>query len=105
MARSPVTKTIMMLEEFRTLDETMPIQMAHILMLIADKPGISLSHLTKLTGLGKSSVARHVAALSKQFGKGLVDYSEDPMDRRNKVATLTPQGERFVRKIAHLVEG
>ena len=101
MARSPVSTTILMLEEFRKLDETMPIQMALILMLVAQKPGISLSELTKLTGLGKSSVARHVAALSKQFGKGLIDYSEDPADRRNKVAQLTPQGDRFIRSITH----
>ncbi|WP_142850667.1 MarR family winged helix-turn-helix transcriptional regulator [Telmatospirillum sp. J64-1] len=98
-------QAILVLEEFRKLDPELPIQIALILLLIAEKPGISNRELVQLTGLGKSSVARNVAILSKEHGKfGLVTYYEDPEDRRNKVAKLTPEGQRFINSIKHYFE-
>jgi DNA-binding MarR family transcriptional regulator len=96
MAMSPISSTIMILNEFRKLDPELPTQIALVLMLIAQKPGISFKELVQQTGLGKSSVSRHIAALSEQYGKGLVTFWEDPMDRRGKCAKLTSMGQNFV---------
>src|SRR3954466_2609155 len=104
MAMSPISSTIMILNEFRKLDPELPTQMALVLMLIAQKPGISFRELIQQTGLGKSSVSRHVAALSDDYGKGLVTFWEDPMDRRGKLARLTPAGHNFVANVTrHIV--
>jgi DNA-binding MarR family transcriptional regulator len=105
MARSALTTTIMVLEEFRKLDPELPIQIALVLMLVARKPNISLKELTQLIGQGEASVSCHLAALSKEYGgKGLITYFEAPDDRCNKLARLTPDGERFVRSITHYIE-
>src|SRR4051812_50074300 len=96
MAMSPISSTIMILNEFRKLDPELPTQIALVLMLIAQKPGISFKELVQQTGLGKSSVFRHVAALSEQYGKGLITFWEDPMDRRGKGAKVTTKGQSFV---------
>ncbi len=104
MAPSPLTKVIHVIEEFRRIDPELPTQIALILLLIARKPGISLKELTQLSGLSKAAVSRNVALLSKEHGRGLVTYFEDPMDRRNKVAKLTPDGERFIRALTRHLE-
>lgn len=99
---NPLTRAVLFVEEFRKIDPELPMQIALILLLIARKPGINLKELVQQTGLGKSSVSRNVAALSKeQNGKGLITYREDPQDRRNKVIQLTPEGERTVRSLLH----
>src|SRR4051794_41435723 len=96
MAMSPISSTIMILNEFRKLDPELPTQMALVLMLIAQKPGISFKELVQQTDLGKSSVSRHVAALSEQYGKGLVTFWEDPMDRRGERAGAPRHGHDLV---------
>lgn len=102
MATSPLTKAILFVEEFRKIDPELPMQIALIFLLIAQKPGINLREIGQLTGLAKSSVSRNVALLSKEFGKGLVTYREDLADRRNKVINLTPEGERVLASLTHL---
>jgi DNA-binding MarR family transcriptional regulator len=105
MAKNPLTKALMVIEAFRGLDAEFPTQIASILLHIARKPGINFKELQTLTGLGKSSVSRNVALLSKEYGKWhLVTMYEDPEDRRNKVAKLTPQGERFVAQLSSIME-
>lgn len=109
MAASALTKTLMVLEEFRKLHSEMPLQIAVVLLHIAKKPDVTLAELAKLSGLGKSSISRHVAALSEEYGKGtygagLVSFREDPNDRRNKIARLTVAGERFMRSISHIID-
>ena len=101
MALNPLTRGILFLEEFRKIDPEMQMHSALMLLLIARKPGINLKEIVQETGLGKSAVSRNVANLSKEFGKGLITYTEDPLDRRNKVIKLTPQGERTVRSLLH----
>lgn len=98
-----LSKAILFVEEFRKIDPELPMQVALILLLVARKPGTNLKELVQASGLGKSSVSRNIAALSKERGKGLLTYSEDLMDRRNKVCKLTPEGERVVRSLMHYV--
>lgn len=103
MALNPLTRAILFLEEFRKIDPELPMHSALILLLVARKPGINLKELVQETGLGKSAVSRNVASLSKEYGKGLITYSEDPLDRRNKVIKLTLEGERTVRSLLHYI--
>ena len=103
MAMQPLTRVILLIEEFRKIDPEMAIHSALILLLVARQPGINLKDLAKETGLGKSAISRNVATLSKEHGKGLITYSESLTDRRNKEIKLTHEGERFLRSILHYV--
>ena len=100
-----LTRLILITEEFRKIDPELPMQSALILLLIGSKPGTNLKSLAEIAGIGTSSASRIAAALSKEYGKGLVTYVEDPLDRRNKQLKLTPEGERFVRSLEHYVGG
>jgi DNA-binding MarR family transcriptional regulator len=101
---NPLTRAILLVEEFRKIDPEMPMQVALVFLQIAKKPGVNLRELVATTGLGKSSMSRIVALLSKEFGKGLVTYREDLADRRNKVIHLTPDGDRTLRSVLHLIQ-
>ncbi|CAB4139643.1 MarR Transcriptional regulators [uncultured Caudovirales phage] len=96
------------LEELRALDEVMPIQQAHALLVIAKRPGLTMQELSDETGLAQSSCSRNVAALSEwhRYGKpglDLVASEDDPRERRRKVMWLTPKGRTVVGKLmAHL---
>ena len=94
-------RAILFVEEFRKVDTEMPMQTAAILLQVAKKPGMTMMDLSKAVGLGKSAVSRNVAKLSDEFGKGLLTFREDLMDRRNKVVHLTPEGERTLRTLLH----
>lgn len=80
-------------------------QVALILLLVAKRPGSNLRDLVRATGTGKSSVSRNVARLSSEHGDGLVTYSEDPLDRRNKTVKLTPKGALIVQAITACTSG
>jgi len=101
---TPLTRAILFIEEFRKIDPEIQMHTALMLLLIARKPGLNLKDLVTATGLGKSAVSRNIASLSKEYGKGLITYAEDPLDRRNKVIKLTPAGERVVNSLLHHVE-
>ena len=104
MGLRPITRVMMVVEEFRKIDPELPMQIALVFIMIADKPGISQKELVARSGMGRSSVSRHCAYLSKEYGKGLVTIQEDPVDRRSKVCKLTPAGERTIQSLTHYVE-
>jgi len=98
-----LSRAILFLEEFRKIDPEMPMHTALLFLLIAREPGINLKRLSHLTGLGKSVVSRNITLLSEEYGKGLVYYREDPVDRRNKMLFVTAAGERVTQTLAGLV--
>ena len=56
-----------------------------------------MSEMADVLGLAQSSVSRNVAALSdwnrhRTTGHDLVSARENPMDRRQKLVTLTAKG-------------
>lgn len=92
------------LTELRDLDMDMPIAQALSLLLIAKHEGLSLSELAQKAGVGMASASRYVAAFGKPTkpgakGHGLAVATEDPMERRKKVITLTHRGRAFVNKL------
>ena len=80
-------------------------QVALTLLIVAKRPGINLKDIAAATSTAKSSVSRNIARLSSEHGDGLVTYSEDPRDRRNKLVQLTPKGSLFVAAILAGVAG
>lgn len=96
-----LSRALLITEEFRKSNPNMPMQLASMILLIADKPGISLKEIATRLVLGKSSVNRDAAILAKGWGKPLIAYGRDPADARNNICHLTPAGTRLAQSIAN----
>lgn len=97
------------LEAFRELDKEIPAQQIFVLLLIADKPNISMRELIEATGHSSSTISRNVAALGDTHrngepGFGLVVAYPDPLDARNHLVRLKPKGQTFVDKLVQIME-
>lgn len=100
-------QVISVIRKFRELDPDLPIGVAYVFMVAAnheDDNGISLSELAERANVGLSSASRYVAALSKinrhrREGFNLLVAHENPMERRQKLITLTPKGRVFLNKL------
>ncbi|KRE04665.1 hypothetical protein ASE61_06990 [Bosea sp. Root670] len=94
----PLTKAIGLVEELRKIDPELPMQVAHVLLVIARYPGLCQREVAARTKIGKSSASRIIEGLSAS-GRGLVSATEDTVDRRVKLLMLTDQGHRVVRRM------
>lgn len=84
---------------FQIIDPEMPIQMVktYVQVALAHPEPALMSEMADVLGLAQSSVSRNVAALSdwnrhRVTGHDLVSARENPMDRRQKLVTLTAKG-------------
>lgn len=89
------------IKAFREFDMNFPIQQIEILLWVAQKPGVSVAELVKLTGQAQSSVSRNVAALGLVHRKGepghdFVDAQKDPDNPRRLILFLTFKGRHFM---------
>jgi DNA-binding MarR family transcriptional regulator len=96
---SSLNKAIHLVSELRKIDPEMPMQIAHVFLVIAEKPGICQREIAAETKIGKSSVSRIVEWLGTGTGKGLVSSAPDFDDRRVSVLMLTEQGHRVLRRV------
>lgn len=92
------------LDALKGLDLDMPIAQAVCLLLIAKNEGISLKDLAQKTGVGMASASRYVSTFGKPLvpgrkGFGFVTATEDPLERRKKVISLTAKGRAFVNQL------
>lgn len=96
------------IDHFRTLDPEFPPQIMKTFLEIARAPGSTMSQLTDRVGTTLASISRIVERLSPRWGKrqgeGLVEFHENPDDRRQKIVTLTPKGERFLATLIELLD-
>ena len=60
----------------------------------------SQASLGRHTGMDRSDV---VASVNELAGRGLVDRSPDPADRRRNVITITPEGAAHLRRLEELL--
>lgn len=94
--------------KIRTLDPDMPAATLEVLLIIARNPDISMTEiLNRMEDTSMSAVSRHVSMLTqwrwnRKAGMGLVEWREDPYERRRKLCRLTRQGEKFVAELAEV---
>lgn len=95
------------IRKFRELDPDMPIGVPwafiHVAIHEGDN-GISLSDLAERADFGLSTASRYIAALSKinrhrEDGFNLVVMHENPMERRQKLISLSPKGRAFLNRL------
>lgn len=111
-----VTKLLRTLEHFRKIDPEMPLQQIMLLLGAAEaeaRPGAhdaaSVQDLCTKLDLAQSTASRNLAVLSGkdmrfQERTALLSAYENPMNRRQKLVALTPEGIKLMRQIISTME-
>ena len=102
--RKHLDKASGLFQAFRTLDDTMPLQIAYTVILCAIHEGESIGDIAKRAGFAGSTTSRHILDLGeydrkKQPGYKLVETRLDPMELRRKTVHLTPKGRNLLNQI------
>ena len=73
------------------------------LLTIGQHAEIPVAHVEKALGLSQAATSRNLTRLGPgrpgEPGMHLVEQYEDPYDRRNKIAKLTPEGREILRAL------
>lgn len=77
---------------------------AQILLLVADRPDLSLREIAEACDLAPATNSRLLAQLSawqafEKPGLGLIEMIDDPRERRRKIVRLTPAGQTAVGRL------
>lgn len=91
-------------QAFRSLDPTMPLQLAYTFILCAIYEGESIGDIARRAGFATSTTSRHILDLGeydrkKNPGYQLVETIIDPMELRKKSVRLTPKGRNLLNQI------
>jgi DNA-binding MarR family transcriptional regulator len=108
-SQTELKKAKKIIEAFRELDETMPIQQAAVFLTIALHDNLSQKEIAELTNMGQGSTSRNIAALLKlnRFrnpGFDLVTSKTDPNEMRKKRHNLSTKGEELVQKLTTILK-
>lgn len=99
---------LLLLRELQKIDSEFPLQYAVCLAEISIDEGLSLTILSRKTGMPLSTVSRIVGALSKHRQKGtpydLVRVKISPHERRKKELYLTARGHAVIKGISSIIE-
>lgn len=102
-----------LLDLFRTIDPDIQANHIQVFLVVAahgGAEGISMQEIEKRVDQSQSAVSRNVAMFTdwtrlRTPGPGLVQRTEDLMNRRQKLVRLTPLGERFAAKVLAALAG
>ncbi|WP_170343088.1 MarR family winged helix-turn-helix transcriptional regulator [Ruegeria arenilitoris] len=88
----------------RDVEKDMPMSMAAIFAWVALNEGGTQVELRQALGMPSSTASRNLAALSKVHrlgkpGHDLIEWVENPEDRRAKLLYLTPKGKALVNEL------
>lgn len=110
--RSAVRKLSRALDLFRAMDPELPTQVIEVFCTIAQHDEVQTRDLPDMTGLTQSSVNRAVTYLAdhhwrdrSKTGLKLIAQRTDPMDRRQRVVSLTPKGVKLSRQLEEIFNG
>jgi DNA-binding MarR family transcriptional regulator len=102
--RRHLDKATSLFQAFRSIDSTMPLQLAYTFILCATYEGESVGDIARRAGFAVSTTSRHILDLgeydrAKKPGFQLVETRTDPMELRRKTVHLTPKGRNLLNQI------
>lgn len=91
-----------LLARLMMLDSDMSVSRASVFLDIASHGQTTPTEVATRLNMTGATASRHIAFWShrdrhRQEGKGLVEYLEDPMDRRLRYVRLTAQGKNTIK--------
>ena len=108
--RLTINRLMRILDEFRKGYPGITVDQAMTLLWIAAEPDSTQIAIADQAGISRAAINRHVEVLGpvrtklgKTIGSDLITNDVDDVDRRKKVLRLTPQGERIVKSLQHLM--
>jgi hypothetical protein len=95
---------VALLDVFRTVRPTMPLQHAYTFLLVAMEEGLGVLEYAERAGVAQSVMTRHLLDIGLQTrkrepGLGLVIQRPDPLDMRKHQTFLTQDGKALLHKI------
>lgn len=106
--RIKLSKVALLIAAIRKIDAEMPLGQVMFFITVAQNEGKSLKEIAERCELLMPSASRYMASLmfivgSRQTGGvSLIHAIDNPIDRRQKIITLTPAGRKLVEG---LIEG
>lgn len=102
-------KLLQIIQTLRKGGEQMPIQMAHVFIVIMARPGVTMAKLAEEVGISQASCSRSVAALGEwhRLGKpgyGLIETAPDPDEGRRMIMFLSAKGRQLARQLITTVD-
>jgi DNA-binding MarR family transcriptional regulator len=109
---NPASVTAQFLEALtkESNEPTLGVQQVLLLLSLYNYGQLGQHDLERHTGVKRSSNSRNIAKMGagekpwSKTGPGWVESYEDPMDRRNKMVRLTPQGSALIRSAIEQVK-
>lgn len=104
-----VLKNVMqLLDAFRAVRPTMPLQHAYAFLLVAMDEGQGVMEYAERAGVAQTVMTRHLLDMGshtrkREPGLGLVVQRMDPMDMRKHQTFLTNEGRALLHKIIRAV--
>ena len=99
-----------LLNEFRKLDNEMPIQQALTFIWVAlrEADGVNIKDVADNLGISQASASRNVNAFMKinryrRTGHDLIETHEDPMHRSRKLCNLTHKGTLVKKTLLEII--
>lgn len=98
------------LEEFKKISPTMPVQQILAFIDVALHEGTSLKELVQLSQVKTATMSRHLIDLGPRNrrmepGYQLIDCRQDPMELRKNQYTLSDRGKYLINNIARKMDG
>jgi DNA-binding MarR family transcriptional regulator len=104
-----LTKLLDVLELFRMIRATMPMQYVVTLMLVATDEGRNVQEYARKLGVSPSVMSRHLLDIGErnrymEEGFGLVTYRANPRNLREHEYFLTDKGRRITQSIVRIMK-
>ena len=98
---------LLLLRELQNIDPEFPLQYAVCFAEISMDEGLSLTSLSRKTGMSLSTVSRIVSALSDKrkrgLAYGLVETQISPTERRQKQIYLSTRGQDMIKTLELII--
>ena len=94
-----------LLDVFRAVRATIPLQHAYTFLLVAQEEGLGVQEYAERAGVAQSVMTRHLLDIGQQtrnreLGLGLVMQRPDPLDLRKHQTFLTNDGKALCHRVA-----